>query len=259
YEVPGTIHLSVTTAPAGPANDYFDSATPIAGFDFTGNENTSNAILTPGEGGDGCVGNVWNEVWYRYDAPANGKLTLDTTGSDYDVAMELQMKGFGLLACDRGTVADEAKLSSIVEAGQTYYILVGSEPPNSDGGNLTLHATVRYQSSLKLSAAKKRVTYGHSTTLTAALTGFDPADPPAVTITAKPYHQASEVVGSAAVGADGTLSVRVRPQRLTTYTASWAGDDEYQPAGSKAVQVKVQVVIVGKLGRAYARSGKYRL
>jgi 5-hydroxyisourate hydrolase-like protein (transthyretin family) len=109
---------------------------------------------------------------------------------------------------------------------------------------------------LKTSAAK--VGYRRRVTLTAHLGTHGTNG--VVSIYKRPAAGgARTLVRSAAVDADGNLTVTVRPRRNTTFDAVFAGDDVFRAAASPKVTVAVRVAIAGTLSRFYATSGAYHL
>jgi hypothetical protein len=69
-------------------------------------------------------------VWYQFTAPASGTLTVDTSGSDFDSSVAVwtgACSDLSFQACandDAGSL--QAKLTTPVVAGTTYYIQIGN-------------------------------------------------------------------------------------------------------------------------------------
>jgi hypothetical protein len=85
--VDGGVRLTATPPPP-PPNDTWASATPLTGNAGFANGNTSGATRENGEpliaGRSGGT-----SIWYRFQAPVNGILTLDTAGSTVDTLLGL--------------------------------------------------------------------------------------------------------------------------------------------------------------------------
>ncbi|MCX7002262.1 MAG: hypothetical protein NTV22_03195 [bacterium] len=79
--IPGALWLMAGLLSAAPSNDNFAAAWAIDGN--AGNSNGSNvgATIEAGEPKHWSAGGPYHSAWWRYTAPANGLLTVDTKGS----------------------------------------------------------------------------------------------------------------------------------------------------------------------------------
>lgn len=128
---------------SAPPNDNFDrpfttapSVSPLGNRRrrYAWAQHTAGATLEPNEP-QPCVP-IGATVWYLYYAPMTTKLTIDTTGSDYDTAAAIyHIDNFvpsppggslSLIVCtDDGLPQKQAVLTADVEAGRTYAIQIG--------------------------------------------------------------------------------------------------------------------------------------
>jgi hypothetical protein len=69
-----------------PANDAFASATALAGAAPTASQTTGGATAESGEPAHAGVAAA-RSVWFRWTAPANATMQIDTCGSDYDTRL----------------------------------------------------------------------------------------------------------------------------------------------------------------------------
>ena len=128
----GSIALSLSLsapAPSRPANDNFASA-----FVLTGNSANASAVTTAataeiGEPSHGSGSLAAKSVWYRWAAPAAGRCTVSTRGSDFDTLLAIYtgtaVNALTLVARDDdsgGNATSETSFSTI--AGTTYNIAV---------------------------------------------------------------------------------------------------------------------------------------
>ena len=118
---------AVASSPKAPGNDRFANAYLISGFEAAGNGTNVGATGEPGEpGGNGSM----NTVWWKWKAPASGKATFDTYGSQLSDAFLCVYKGSSLsnlvsLGCDDdGGIGYSSALRAPVTAGAMYYIQV---------------------------------------------------------------------------------------------------------------------------------------
>lgn len=81
----GDIQLNWTFAGAGPANDNFAGAQPIAGTSGAAFGNSSAATKECGEPSHGM--GAGRSVWYRWVAPSSLNMTFTTDASDYDTLL----------------------------------------------------------------------------------------------------------------------------------------------------------------------------
>jgi len=87
--------------------------------------------------------NAEKSVWYRFTAPTDGILNLDTLQSRYDTVLAAYTGSCGAMAAIRNGCNDDAQngmqsqLSLPVDAGTTYYLEVAAN--NNDGGESFLN------------------------------------------------------------------------------------------------------------------------
>ena len=126
-----------------PSNDDFDQATAIAAFPFSQALDTSGATNAADDPAMGCgEGANTRTVWYRFTAPSNGFVTINTVGSDFDTVAAAWQGSRGNLVrqgCndDGGWWSATTNLNVPVMAGQSYIVELAARP-NSGGGQLRL-------------------------------------------------------------------------------------------------------------------------
>ncbi len=128
-----------------PANDDFANAAVITTFPFT------DALTAKGAGPDGpllCSGRR-GTVWYRFTAPTDAKIAVDTFGSDYNTRLAVytgeSIDTLTEIACnDRagpgpyGT--EQSRWSLSVKTGSTYYFRVALLDQHERSGLLVFNA-----------------------------------------------------------------------------------------------------------------------
>jgi len=137
-----TFHVN---GPAGPSNDSFSAASLISSAPFTFSQDTWGATVATTDPTPTCgYGKNSNSVWYKYIAPANGLMDIDTWGSDYDTVLAIwtgSVSSLTQIQCndDAYDYYLEAWLGGVpVTAGTTYYIEV-MDYGNPGGGALELY------------------------------------------------------------------------------------------------------------------------
>jgi Leucine-rich repeat (LRR) protein len=133
-------NLPVSQSPP-PSNDDFANATAIT-LPYEGTLDVSGATVAVDDPLMGC-GDGTNDrtVWYRFTAPGDGFVTVNTAGSDYDTVLAVWQGQRGNLAgrgCndDGGWWAGTSNLNVGVTSGQSYIIQVASR--DAEGGSLAL-------------------------------------------------------------------------------------------------------------------------
>jgi hypothetical protein len=129
------------TATAVPANDDIGDARVIGSLPFTDNVNTEDATPQPGD--PDCVGNG-PTVWYRFTPATTTRINANTFGSDYDTSLSVYTGSPGDLtqiACNDDAGSFQSSVTFEAEAGETYFIMVGSFS-SGPGGNLTITVQV---------------------------------------------------------------------------------------------------------------------
>jgi hypothetical protein len=114
--------------PPTPPNDNFSAAQLLSGLQGTIQGTTAGATREPGEPNHAnSPGNA--SIWYRWVAPENGILTLDTSGSGFDTLLAVytgtSVSNLTYRESDRGGGIDGGShLSVTVANGTTYYIAI---------------------------------------------------------------------------------------------------------------------------------------
>ncbi len=136
-----TLALALSVGAAIPENDHFAARIALFGVHPITTGNNVGATKEPGEPDPGFVGG--NSVWWTWTAPANGRLTVTTAGSNFDTILtvgsgnslsNLTVLGFN----DNDTNACTVKLNVI--AGTAYQIAV--DGAGGAMGNITLTLTL---------------------------------------------------------------------------------------------------------------------
>jgi len=132
----GTTTFNVLTVAI--SNDDIDNATLIADTPFATSQEMWAASVAPDDPTYPCTGRQhYRSVWYRYVAPTDGTLAVNTTGSDYDTVLAVWTGARGSLsnvACNddtNGTV--QSGLSAQVLGGTTYFVEIAGYSSFSSG------------------------------------------------------------------------------------------------------------------------------
>jgi hypothetical protein len=142
-----TLLLGALVAPVSAAplrNDKIDSPIVIGAFPYTNTQDTRRASTGPTDPGfcyepSGPADS--NTVWYSYTATEDGRLAVNTFGSDYDTTLYVgtanDSGGIDVISCvdDSGGVL-QSYVGFDAVAGTTYLFMVGTccQTPGSDGG-----------------------------------------------------------------------------------------------------------------------------
>lgn len=134
------------TPPARPSNDDCEGAFGIFSWPYSSNINTEGATNQGSDPVPGCgVDQNSNTVWYRFTAPCDGVIDVDTCDSSYDTVLSVsvgQCGGLGPIDClDDGGCPEmfqSALVGVPVVGGLTYYIEV-SDFNLPGGGDLHFH------------------------------------------------------------------------------------------------------------------------
>lgn len=135
-----------------PGNNTCLAATFIPSFPFTNTQDTTFATFEEADlvqscGSSSSPGNN-GSVWYFLTAPANGTVTIDTFGSNYDTVLSVYSESSACSGLTQGACNDDSSgvqslISFPVTAGQTYGVLITEfGPPSCSQQNLTIHATL---------------------------------------------------------------------------------------------------------------------
>lgn len=132
--------LAFPALAAPPANDDIANAVTITeSLPFTHSQSTVEATVAPDPV---LCYETGHTAWFAYTPTANGAITIDTFGSDYDTVLEAYsgLPEYGFFAgCNDDAGGGRQSLVGVsVFAGETIYFLVGSGN-GSPGGNLVLN------------------------------------------------------------------------------------------------------------------------
>ena len=118
-----------TTIIPAPPNDRFFLATRITGRSGRATGSNAGATDESGESGRGA-----KSVWWRWQAPDNGRLTLDTIGSNFDTTLGvytgIRVSSLQSMAENDDANGQQSRVMLDVTAGTTYQFRVAG----SDGG-----------------------------------------------------------------------------------------------------------------------------
>jgi hypothetical protein len=132
------------SARAQPPNDDFANATIVTEpLPFVDSVDTTDATVEPTDPEPSCVGTT-HTVWYSYTPSADGRIQVDTVGSDYDTTLSAWVGDpgdFVEVACNDDFFDLQSLIRFDVTSGETYYIMAGSFE-DSPGGNLQLTVDV---------------------------------------------------------------------------------------------------------------------
>lgn len=139
----GTVDVNIATAPAAPSNDAFANAIAMAGLpaDRSGDTNigATKQLGEPAHAGNGGGASVW----YSWTAAADGMVSIDTFGSDFNTLLAVYtgapVGSLTLIDSDDQASAgsDQSKVKITVVSGTTYMIAVdGFEGAT---GNVEVH------------------------------------------------------------------------------------------------------------------------
>jgi hypothetical protein len=107
-------------------------------------------------------------------------------------------------------------------------------------------------------SAPQVVDYGEVAVVTAHFSHYDVAKPMKMTITAKHYGEAEEVLASQVPNANGNVTVAHPLAKTTKFTATWPGDGTYRPEES-VVFVEARARITGTMIGYHSTSGVFHL
>jgi hypothetical protein len=142
----GTLQFAMT-ATTPPAVDTCAQAAVVSPIPFSVVVDTTAATTSPSDPVSTTCGLNKNSasVWYRFDAPSNGALTVDTFGSDYDTVVMLHTGTCDALqeaSCndDDDNQAPQSRLTFAATGGVSYRIEITAYGAKS-AGELHLAAT----------------------------------------------------------------------------------------------------------------------
>ena len=149
---------SVTSVPAvvSIGSDTCANATLVTALPFSGTQSTVSATIDASDPVQPCgFGGQGKSVWYRYTPVADGVLTANTFGSDYDTVLSVWTGSCGAFvlvpfACNDNYIVSQSKVSFSATAGTTYLFMVSA--PSFDGGDLIFSLTSNAAQNLAASA-----------------------------------------------------------------------------------------------------------
>jgi len=187
----GAVPTPTPTSPSGAANDACANAVVIDAAPYSRTTVTTGATIDATDPAVGCGnGSRAKSVWYRFTAPSNGTLTVNTFGSNYDTILATYLGTCGAFAAVPGACNDDSSgaqslVSFTASAGTTYYFLVSAY--SSNGGSLVFQLTL--QGAAPTATLTPTRTQTPSPTLTSPLGPTTPIftpGPPTATCTATP-------------------------------------------------------------------------
>lgn len=136
-----TLAFSSGSSSNTPVNDNFAGATPLSGASATGSASTVYASKEAGE--PNHAGNAGgHSVWWRWNAPADGTVTITTIGSNFDTTLGVytgtSVNALTTLASDDDSAGSQkSKVIFNVTADSTYLIAIDGF--GSGAGTATLN------------------------------------------------------------------------------------------------------------------------
>jgi subtilisin family serine protease len=136
---------SAPPPPPPPANDAFANGQVISGASGSATGATGNATKEAGE--PNHAGNAGgHSIWFRWTAPSDGSITVDTVGSNYDTLLAAYtgsaVNGLTVRASNDDITSGsnvQSRITFSVLAGTTYHVAVDGW--NGASGNVTLNWT----------------------------------------------------------------------------------------------------------------------
>jgi hypothetical protein len=191
-------------------NDDFDSAQEVDSLPYDDSRDVLRA--TPAADDPWCLQSSTNTVWYRYTPAADVTVAADTAGSDYDTRLCVFYGSRGALnevaANDDAGNTYFAALTANLQAGTTYWFMVGTNQPGAASLHFSLHET----------APLPRV----------ANDDFDAATP----ITSTPYSDTTDVSGATQADDDPADCFGTHGSVWYAFTPSVTGTADVSTAGS---------------------------
>ena len=140
-----TAPAATPTSPSGLFNDACGSATTIDGAPYSSSMATNAATTDATDPAPSCGNHSRGKsVWYRFTAPSNGTLTVNTFGSNYDTILAAYTGSCNSYtavtgACNDDTSGAQSRISFTATGGTMYYFLVTAY--SSNGGTLVFQLT----------------------------------------------------------------------------------------------------------------------
>lgn len=142
--IPATPTPTLAPTPVPPPNDACRAPAVISTLPYFDLVDTSGASTSAEDPYPGCgTGSRDRRVWYRFDAPQNGLLRIDTTNSSYSHIVSVYTGTCGALVpvsngCSSDNYSRAVQLTVPVTDGTSYYVMVSGS--NTYGGVLEFSA-----------------------------------------------------------------------------------------------------------------------
>ena len=122
------------------SSDDCANAVVVAGLPATVLGNTSQATISPGEPGSGCITVTSQSVWYKFTTGGSySTVSANTFGSNFDSVLSIHPSCSGAsIACNDDSGGLQSSLSFSATPNTEYYVRVASWASRA-GGNLTLN------------------------------------------------------------------------------------------------------------------------
>jgi hypothetical protein len=137
--------IALAVAPAAalaapPANDAFLTAAPLSGTSATASASNQEATKETGEPNH-AYSYGGHSIWYRWVAPSDGAVAIDTFGSNFDTVLGVYtgatVEGLTVVASNDQAGGNQSAVRFGVIAGRTYMIAVDGW--SGSRGNVALH------------------------------------------------------------------------------------------------------------------------
>ena len=193
-----------SAAAAQPANDDFASATPIPGPGTVGGT-TVGATLEPGETPPSCQTSHGASAWWTYTPPADGLLSVDLGGSDFDTVVTVYQPGQTEAGCndDVGFPTVTSRIANVPVSGNVAVYVRVSGYRSPDG-------------SVEQGAVALTLSFTDAALVTTALPPGDTAGQPTFN---HPADLGTGASGSCRLSTAGTAV----PYETRTFTVATAG------------------------------------
>ena len=141
-DIAGVAALYEVATPPRPFNDDYSKAIGVSHLSGRVTSSNVNASTEPGEPGLGS-----KSVWWWWQAPATGRLTVDTTGSNFDTVLGVytgtrgRFSSLRSLAENDDTNGQQSRVDLDVTEGTSYWFRVAGY--NGDSGSIVLNWNLR--------------------------------------------------------------------------------------------------------------------
>jgi len=159
-------------------NDACSNATTIDSSSYSNTLITTGATIDARDPAPACGnGSRSKSVWYRFTAPTNGTISVNTYGSNYDTILAAYAGSCGSFTpvaggCNDDTNGRQSRVAFQATAATTYYFMAVAY--SNDGGSLTVQAT--FQGSAGGSATPTRSSTLRPATPTSTVRAVSPTN-----------------------------------------------------------------------------------